>query len=361
MTYNPSQIASKIPVPSRKFWQSVNIKDEGADPTGKIECSAKINAAIKKVPATGGELIIPKGVYLINPLTPVLPHSNMHIYFEDGAVFRAKANDQIKYAILELNDIENIVLEGGVLYGDRDFHTYKEQATPALSTHEWGHCIRCYSVRGASFFGMEWRDGTGDGMSISTRPDAGKCDDIFVKDCKSINNRRQGVSVGKSSNVTLQGCEFANINGTNPQSGVDVEPDDGGATNNVVIEDCYAHDCIGPGYQVYRSSRETSSPITNVMIRRSRSELNAMGIYLQGGDNVSVLGNSILRNRATGTSIAARNGPVAFHENTSGYNYTKNGVQERVDFEYTGYKSSLERDILQRNPGPNDIGHNYYV
>jgi Endopolygalacturonase len=362
MAYNPSQIQSKIPVPSRKFWQSVNIKDEGADSTGKTECSAKINAAIKKVPITGGELIIPKGVYLIDPLTPVLFQSNMHVFFEDGAVFRAKPNNAPRYAVIELNDIENIVLEGnGTILGDRDYHTYTPQSTAALSTHEWGHCARVYSVRHASILGLEFRDGTGDGISISTRPNSGACDDVFVRLIKSINNRRQGVSVGKSSNVTLQECEFGNINGTDPQSGVDIEPDDGGFTDNVVVEDCYAHDCVGAGFQTYRSTRTTSSPITNVMLRRNRSELNAMGFYIQGADNVSILGNTIIRNRASGTAMASRAGPVAFHENTSGYNYTQNGVIERDDFEWTGYKTALQRDLYIRNNQTNDIGRNYYI
>ena len=77
-------------------------------------------------------IVIENGTYLVNTDTSLFPKSNSNITLIN-ATLKAIPNSLDNYAILRLNNVENVLVEGGTLEGDRLTHT--------ATTGEWGHCI----------------------------------------------------------------------------------------------------------------------------------------------------------------------------------------------------------------------------
>ena len=74
------------------------------------------------------------------------------------------------------------------------------------------------------------------------------------------NNRRQGLTIGRSRRVQVLDSEFSNTAGTPPAAGIDIEPDSGDppdntGTRDVLILRCRVHDNHGPGIQIFKRAR----------------------------------------------------------------------------------------------------------
>ena len=62
---------------------SLNVLDYGADPTGVADSTSAIQAAINAVPSTGGAVLVPAGLYLVNS-TITINKSYVHFVGEGG-------------------------------------------------------------------------------------------------------------------------------------------------------------------------------------------------------------------------------------------------------------------------------------
>jgi hypothetical protein len=373
-TYNPGMLTATAPIPIRKPWPYVNVKEFGPDATGKTEAQARINAAIASLPPGGGDCIIPRGMYLIESVdVGVRMKSNMRLVLEDGAVLQCKTNDYRGYGVLRANGIMDAVIQfgmGAMVIGDKETHIYSEQGNEALNTHEWGHCIQVLGSQRISVFDAMAFNGTGDGMVIGAKNidddrDDEMCNDIFVRGASLSKNRRQGISIGRGTHIVVQKSEIFDIGGTGPGAGIDVEPANPRSgtwvTDDIIIEDCYIHNNQSADILLFHGAASIV-PITNVMIRRNRLENSNLGIQAVGADGYWIIGNRITHHNASGTVLGKLSKNSHFHENTSGFNYLRQGERDRVDFEFTGYKTGLAKDILIANgEGPNDIGKNYYI
>lgn len=377
--YSSGMLTAKLPIPVRKPWPYFSVAQTGADNTGKTETADAINRAIAQVPAGGGDVIIPRGKYLIDAVNKsVVMRPNMRLVLEDYAVLQAQTNKSYAYQVVRADGASGSVIQGGLgsmILGDRDTHDYVPITRPdgtvsdALSTHEWGHCI---VVRGTSHFSVIdlWCEGgTGDGLSTGARNVDNvrgdePCDDIFIRGLISTRNRRQGISVGRATNVGIQKCEIYNIGGTGPGAGIDIEPTSAQGdweASAVVIEDCYIHNNQSANVLMFTGPAGTS-PVTNIIVRRCRLEESNLGVQAVGASNYWILGCQINHHRATGIVLGKYSSDSHVHENTLGFNYLKQGEVDRPDFEYTGWARKLTKDILIANdPAPNDIGHNYYL
>jgi len=368
--YDDSMLTARAPIPVRKPWPYVKVK---ADATGKTEVSAVINAAINSLPEGGGDVVVPRGVYLIEPVdNGVRLRSNMRFVLEDGAILQAQTNDDRRYGVLRVNGVTNVVVQGGMgamILGDRDTHVYQDYGSDALNTHEWGHCIQCLGSSHVSFFDMHLEAATGDGISAAAfNVDDDKadepCDDIFISGGVFTRNRRQGVSIGRGTRFVIQKVEISEISGTGPGAGIDIEPTSKAGewvTEDVIVEDCYIHHCKSAGVLMWKGA-EGTTPIRKIYVRRNRIEFNNLGVQVIGANDYWILGNRITNHNASGIVLGKLSKDSHVHENTLGFNYAKQGVRDRVDFEYTGWKTALSKDIfIAADASPNDIGLNFYI
>ena len=74
--------------------------------------------------------------------------------------------------------------------------------------------------------------------------------DVVVRDCVFDRNYRQGFSLISVINLLVERCTFSNTNGTDPQAGVDLEPDfPSHQLTNVTFRDCSYTGNAGSGFR----------------------------------------------------------------------------------------------------------------
>jgi len=224
------------PAPSSSL--VVNVKDKGATGDGKTDDTAAIQAAIDQVAGTGGTVLVPDGVYMIDAAgKPGLSlKDDMTLKLDDGATLKAIPNDQKKYSILTISGVSNVAVTGGTLEGERDQHKGKGK-------DGWGMGIKIgQDADHVTIAGVTAKKMWGDGFYVSSASDITFCG--VIADA----NRRQGLSIIAADGLAVLNSVFKNTGGTRPGAGIDFEPDDADQTiTNVRIENSKFIDNAGPG------------------------------------------------------------------------------------------------------------------
>ncbi|UFJ42038.1 hypothetical protein LOK74_05935 [Brevibacillus humidisoli] len=105
-----------------------------------------LNAAIQYAKSEGySEVFTPKGKYLIDAVSKtsskpengggVKVPSNMKLLMSPETELKVEPNAALGYSCIYLDDVENVMIRGGMLTGERYEHDYSDQTRP---THEWG-------------------------------------------------------------------------------------------------------------------------------------------------------------------------------------------------------------------------------
>jgi hypothetical protein len=145
------------------------IKNDGTD---AVNTSKGINDVLKFASDQGfEEVLLPKGIYLIDENNPIEPQSFM-VFNLNGSILRIRTNGLIGYALINFQRNQQFSrITNGKIEGDKDTHDY----TSITSTHEWGHGIRVDStpvvganVRFMSIDNLEIYNCTGDGIALES-------------------------------------------------------------------------------------------------------------------------------------------------------------------------------------------------
>ena len=154
----------------------------------------------------------------------------------DGNVI-LQPNNLPRYAIIHAEG-ENISIKGkGSLIGDKQNHMG--------INGEWGMGVNLWRAKSVSIKGLTVKDCWGDCIYIG-----GNCEEVYIKNCKLANGRRQGISITSAKKVTIKDCVITNVSGTAPEYAIDVEPNKGEIVDNVIIKNVTAEKCRG-GFLVY--------------------------------------------------------------------------------------------------------------
>ena len=146
---------------------------------------------------------------------------NIHkktLIFEKGVSLRAKSgefknpNDRL-FEIINGRDI-NIIGYGATFIMEK-----KE-----YNGGEWRHAISLRNCKNIIIKGLTIKDSGGDGIYIAGLKKGTYSENILIEDIKSINNRRQGMSIISVQNLLVKNSSFNLTNGTLPGAGVDIEP-----------------------------------------------------------------------------------------------------------------------------------------
>ncbi len=218
----------------------VNVKDKGAKGDGKTDDTASIQAAIDEVAGTGGTVLVPDGVYMIDATTrPRLSlKDDMTLKLADGATLKAIPNKEDKYSILRINGVSNVVVIGGTFEGDRDEHKGKGWGN-------WGMGISINDAQHVTISGVTAKKMWGDGFYV------GSASDVALCDVTADNNRRQGLSVVEVDGLLVRNSVFKNTRGARPGAGIAFEPDHRDQTiTDVKIENSKFIDNAGSGIMI---------------------------------------------------------------------------------------------------------------
>jgi Nitrous oxidase accessory protein len=181
------------------------------------------------VPPTDG-IIIPDGI--------TLDLTGVKIYIEP--------NDYETYGILQLEHVSDVTIFGGHLIGDRHQHTYEPN-----KSHEYGFGINIISSANITIKNMRIEGMTGDGVIITryghVTGNSHFCKNIQITECEISDCRRQGISVVDADGVELSRNNIYNIYGTDPQFGIDIEPEVnyGCIARQIKIHHNTIRDCVG--------------------------------------------------------------------------------------------------------------------
>ena len=256
-TYNP---------PSRARGSvSVNVRNHGARGNGTYDDTAAFQSAIDSLPSSGGTVVVPAGDYAINPVVNVRLRSKMHLKLESGARLLAKRNSAERAYVLMVYKVSDVEISGGAIVGDRENHLG--------TTGEWGHGIMVRGSNRVTIRDMHlskcWGDGISIGGAMVTAAPTIPCNDVVIANVVCTNNRRQGLTIGCSTNVKVYDSEFSYSNGIAPQCGIDIEPDssDARTTETVHIQNCLIRYNKGNGILSYK--RVKGVTVKNCTIERN--------------------------------------------------------------------------------------------
>jgi hypothetical protein len=268
--------------------------------------------------------------------------------------------------MFKVNGVNNVLVSGGTAYGDRYTHDYSVPSDPSKKTHEWNHCFQVYGsekITIRDFCGIGF---AGDGLSMASKDVSDSSaeepvDDVLLDNVAFIDCRRQGISIGKATNVVVQYSTCAKTNGTSPECGIDIEPESGGTTRNIHIYRCSLMDNAKNGVEILRRSGVTT-PLQEVYVVECNLSENVMGAQTTSVEGVAFYSNIVRHNSATGIRINAGTTGLNITGCTFGQNYDQGGNgSSRTPFNRTGWDKSLEKDILPYNDmAQNFFGVNYY-
>ncbi len=229
----------------------VDVKDKGAKGDGLTDDTAAIQLAINEVAGTGGTVLVPDGVYMVNAAGKkrLRLKSDMTLKLT-GATLKAIPNSSKYYSILSISGASNVAVVGGVLEGDREKHMGE--------SGQRGMGIEI--ERGAQHIlisGVTARNMWGDGFYVQGAEDVTFCS------VTADYNRRQGLSIIAANGLVVTNSVFKNTRGTRPSSGIDLEPDSPSQEIiNVRIQGSHFLDNAGAGLLIHGKK----GPISNVVI-----------------------------------------------------------------------------------------------
>ena len=297
-------LAAYVPPTRSRGTTTRNVRNYGAIGDGVHDDTAAIQAAINSLPSTGGTVYIPDGTYLIDTTKRLSLRSLMLLSLSSGAVLKAKTSSVRRAYLLNVINVSDVEIAGGQIVGERDTHQYISGYTD-----EWNHGVAINGSRRVTLRDIRISKCTGDGVCIG-----GSSSDVVIANIVSTQCRRQGLSITQSTNVKVYDSEFSYTQGTKPECGIDVEPDEPYSVSNVVIENCWIHHNKANGVQIYK---RTSA----VTLRANKIEYNTgFGVLAIGAGGGSIVSNQILHNRLYGIGLRA----VSHHFSVSGNTFRNN-------------------------------------
>ncbi len=225
----------------------------------------------KAFKTTADTIIIPNpgAPWIVRPLK--FRGSNKVIIWEKGTILQAKKGAFEKYdKLLSINKSHNITLIG---YG-----ATLQMNKAEYNDGQWRHCLGIFNSENINVYGFTIRDSGGDGIKVDAHKAPFYSKNIHIKDCVLDNNRRQGISIISAENLLMENCIIKNTTGTNPQSGVDLEPNR--ATQrlvNIRIRNVEVFNNTGYGLLMWLTNMDSTSLPVSVRFENCRVTGNGRG------------------------------------------------------------------------------------
>ncbi|MDR0265074.1 MAG: hypothetical protein LBJ04_17790 [Sphingobacterium sp.] len=174
-----------------------------------------IDRAINYVSRVQGTLTI-DGKYFHSPLS--FTQSDFTLIITAGSkLITVLPNEQDKQLTLT-GGLDNVVILG---YG-------AELVAPnTYTTGEWRHIVNINHVSNLRIEGLKVSGGGGDGFYIGSYVDGQMPYRVTLESTISDGSYRNGISVINGESIYLYNPLCQNVNGTSPQAGIDIEPNEG--------------------------------------------------------------------------------------------------------------------------------------
>ena len=200
----------------------VHCENPAADCTAALQ-SALSDCGLSHVVVRGG------GVpWSVGPL--FIHRSNIMLTLEPGAVLFAKKGEfkNTGDSLLTIESdrghghVSNVTV---VAHGATLKMRQMDYLPPAYAKGEWRHTLQIRGASDVAIYGGTYAHSGGDGIYVADGGLANFSRNILIAGATTSHAWRNGLSVISAVNLTVAGCSFLDTNGTNPQCGIDLEPD----------------------------------------------------------------------------------------------------------------------------------------
>ncbi|WP_049623640.1 right-handed parallel beta-helix repeat-containing protein [Frateuria defendens] len=273
----------------------IDVRSKGARGDGRQDDTAAIQAAIDALPAEGGTVTVPPGIYLVDAARSIVLRSGTRLRMAPQAQLQAMPNGLERSCVLKVLQVSNVEIVGGRIVGERDQHRG--------DTGEWGHGICIRAAHQVSVRDIQVTDCWGDGVFIGAtgrRGSAVESTDIELRRVVCDRNRRQGLSITPCRRVGVIDCIFRNTEGTRPQSGIDIEPQTQGMAQDIRIEGCTLSGNQGCGLELH------DNVVGLVVVACTITGNRGYGVLGVGPGQVTLERNTITGNGLDGIAMTAR-------------------------------------------------------
>lgn len=293
----------------------VNVTGTGAKAGDSGDDTAAIQAALDAVPS-GGSVVVPDGVYLINATRGVRPRSSTTLRLSSGAVLRAIATSSGNYNLIRIQDVSNVTVVGGTVEGDLGRHPGTDG--------QWGHGISITDAHAVTIDSVTATKAWGDGFYVRGT----SASDITLCRVRADHNRRQGLSVTDVDGMVIRDSEFTDTQSEpgGAGSGIDLEPNGNQHVRNVqVLNNTVSNNTIdGISIGMNDAFRATST-INAVVLRGNTVDNNGLdagpsvqreGILVSDATGVTVENNNVTRSHGVGIYVTSGAKSTAVRGNT---------------------------------------------
>lgn len=185
-------------------------------------------------PSIKNKIIVEKGRYQVTAYRNgdiCIPICSNTDFVLNGEV-RITPNPYTNYYIIQASG-ENIIIHGhGIIIGDKHTHTGDKG--------EWGMGINLDNAHHVQVKDLIIKDLWGDCIYVGN-----ESTDVSILNCKLDHGRRQGISVSSVDGLVVKNCLITNVSGTDPEYGIDVEPNTNEKIDHVKIVNVTIENCNG--------------------------------------------------------------------------------------------------------------------
>lgn len=152
--------------------------------------------------------------------------SDSEIFFQKNSKLVMIPNDKEFYSVIKVINCKNVIIKNSHIIGDKNIH---------LGTKgEWGMGILIQGSYNIKITNANIVDCWGDGIYIGGDEET-KNEYINIENSKISNCRRNGISITHGSNINIKNLYIANIKGTPPMAGIDIEPNNTKASIDKIL------------------------------------------------------------------------------------------------------------------------------
>lgn len=248
----------------------MSVKQFGAKGDGTTDDTSSIQTALNY----NHNIFVPNGTFMVNAITHINLNSNNKLTLDNAGIIKAIANNEDNYAVLNIEDVDNVTISGGTIQGDKTTHTGE--------TGEWGICVSISD--GSSNIVIEnvrIIDGWGDGLYINNAINV-TTNNLIIDNC-----RRNGISVISANNYHSLNDTITNISGVDPQFGVDIEPNENtDILKNINFENLSTASCNKGSFCISLQNLDNTSAPIAIKINNYSDNSSPVGLKLIKDDGV---------------------------------------------------------------------------
>lgn len=216
------------------------------------------------------------GSYLITvgATAPLLPTSDTTITFDRGAELLVAPNALDGYVLMNINGVSNVKVDGMKVVGDKTTHTG--------TTGESGILVEINNSKNVTINNVDLSNAWGDGIYVSG-PVGSSSEDITLSNLNIYNCRRNGISATNVKRLNVINATLHDMAGTDPQSGIDIEPNAGQVCEDIILNNIQSYNNTGNGIENHGNNITLSNFICKNNGRSNILMSNASNVNLQGG------------------------------------------------------------------------------